>query len=224
MPNHVTHRIRVPAHCAETFKKYLTSWERGDRSEVNLDANKINPMPLILEGTEEGSASFVAEQLIRKNIHPVLDKTAPCVYSCDVDIIYPSSTVRVNEKQYTALMHIIEAHKQTGFMTWYEWQRANWGTEWGFYNTFIERDDENGLELTVQTAWSVPTGLFSRLAELEPSLEFQGEVFDEGWCFAGELYLSAGIFEFVETNATDEMYERVYGEPPEKDEVEDDEC
>ena len=53
-----------------------------------------------------------------------------------------------------------------------------------------------------------------------PALHFECACFDEGRGFAGDGFFNPpeGEIEFMADAATDRLYEKVYGEKPEKDE------
>ena len=104
------------------------------------------------------------------------------------------------------------ALSETGHLNWYEWNTANWGTKWGAYA--FERIDD--ASFSFETAWSFPTPIFRRLAADWPTLRFDVECFDEGWCFAGMGQFN-GLDNYVEVSSPQEtpeilaLYERVYG-------------
>jgi Ferredoxin-like domain in Api92-like protein len=106
---------------------------------------------------------------------------------------------------------------ETGYKSWYDWSIANWGTKWNSYSFAIE--SENPLIVRFDTAWSFPTPVFQKIAEMFPALKFECVCFDEGWNFAGEgCFNGAPQFTTAKELATDALYERVYGCKPERDE------
>ena len=74
---------------------------------------------------------------------------------------------------------------------WYYWDIENWGTKWDSCGTELVIDTPRSLEYEFDTAWSMPEGVFKKLAEVFPTLELSGEYADEdigyncGWWFAG---------------------------------------
>ena len=65
-----------------------------------------------------------------------------------------------------------------GYDTWYDWRCAIWGTKWGAYDEYIDKDN-NIIEFN--TAWSCPFPILEKLAEIcyEHKVEFSGEWADE---------------------------------------------
>ena len=48
---------------------------------------------------------------------------------------------------------------------WYEWSLENWGTKW---EVNIERfkEDENGIEVVFESAWSPPINFYNKMVEM----------------------------------------------------------
>ena len=111
----------------------------------------------------------------------------------------------------------LQAILETGFAGWYSWNIANWGTKWNCYSFRPVSDDP--LEFLFETAWGFPEPVFAALAREFPALQFKCLTFDEGWNFGGQGYFNppAGEQAWTRCEATDELYERVYGEKYERD-------
>lgn len=107
---------------------------------------------------------------------------------------------------------------ETGFADWYAWSIENWGTKW---DSFRYREvAADPFAFRFETAWSFPTPIFEALAAKYPTLTFDVMAFDEGWNFACEGQFGSEVrkpFETVE--ATDELYEAVYGQAPEREDA-----
>jgi hypothetical protein len=114
-----------------------------------------------------------------------------------------------------------------GSMDWYDWAVDNWGTKWNSYSYGEDRLGGGCWEFKFDTAWSTPDPIFDALFQEFPTLRFEIAYFDEGWNFAGTLVKKAGcVAQEVKADTDDEqemadLYERVYGYPPESDEDED---
>ena len=78
------------------------------------------------------------------------------------------------------------------------------------------------LEFTFDTAWSPPEPVFDAMALQFPELEFQIYCFDQLWNFACEGTYQEGYGGLTCGDATNELYEKTYGEPAPPDEPEDD--
>ena len=76
--------------------------------------------------------------------------------------------------------------------------------------------------LAFNTAWSFPEPVFDALAKRFPTLTFECVCFDEGWGLAGKgrFGVEADEEPFTITDANDELYELVYGHPPEREDEE----
>jgi hypothetical protein len=110
----------------------------------------------------------------------------------------------------------IHAHEQTGFYDWYDWRVENWGTKWNSYSFEFEHEGPAELRFRFNTAWDFPIPIFEKLAEMFPTLCFRCVCFDEASNFAGRgAFNGEPPFEYME--ATDELFEAVYGCKPEWD-------
>lgn len=71
------------------------------------------------------------------------------------------------------------------------------------------------LEFSFKTAWDFPTPVFHEIAETFPDLSFRCTCYDEGGNFAGDGFFNPrqGEKDFAICDATDHLFERVYGHP-----------
>jgi len=224
MPNHVTHRIFVPAECVSIIKQYFNK-------DNQFDASLITPMPEILVDTSEGTVSDSAKHIMKHNSAIAIVKNNDIPVHHQIKNNSNSAHIlRMTQSEYDEIYKIINAYKETGYHTWYEWCNKHWGTKWGFYNTEIqstvsikENELSKGMEFTCQTAWSVPDPLFKTLAECHPELQLVGICFDEGWNFAGAYKIQNGQYGYTDVEPTDEFYEAVYGYEPYREKDDEDE-
>lgn len=203
MPNHVTHRMNVrgDADAIKAFiERFLPTDEEGNQG---FDFNAIVPRPAILDRTI--SPSQVSENG-RQMLRPV---DAP---------EFSFQSVEATEEEQAELDAL--EHRD-----WYNWTIANWGTKWGAYSfRMVQPETPEHIEFMFDTAWSPPTPVLEKLTELCPDIEFDVDAFDEGWCFAYHGGGADGVYTDMSLEATDERYEQVYGEPPEKYDDEDEEA
>ena len=85
---------------------------------------------------------------------------------------------------------------------WYDWRISHWGTKWSptiqgeQFDHFLEEYKKGNYFETVTesfgSAWSPPTGLIARIAELFPELSFQLSYYETGMCFKVEVYFEKG--------------------------------
>ena len=101
-----------------------------------------------------------------------------------------------------------------GHNNWYDWNNCNWGTKWDARESTYNQEDKI---LEFQTAWSCPSEVIQKMAEMFPDLTFQGTYADEdfgsntGWIEDGEIYsFEDSTEEAYETAATLWGYEGYY--------------
>ena len=104
------------------------------------------------------------------------------------------------------------------------WALEHWGTQRNAdaYDELARTDDGAGgatLEFVLATAWSFPTPVFEALHRRFPALRVDVVGFEEAWHFAVVGAYGPGETGAVEVDPTAEIYTRVYGVPPEPDEV-----
>ena len=72
---------------------------------------------------------------------------------------------------------------------WYDWCVSNWGTKWDFGGKEYDREDDNTVKFSFDTAWSPPVEFFRQLEELgftvramyyEPGMAFCG-IYEDGF-------------------------------------------
>ena len=95
----------------------------------------------------------------------------------------------------------------------------HWGTKWNASQTIIkDRGPDTGLlEFSFETAWSFPEPVFDAISQEFPSLHFQCATYEESGSFAGHGYFNPppGEAAFEMCDPDDDLYEIVYGQPPE---------
>jgi hypothetical protein len=234
MPNHVTTRCLVsgPDDAVNEFRKRAFRIEDG---ETVFDFNAFVPMPSIIRDRQSGS---VAEQgsallcIVRDRAPPVsrslLGTERPELRDDTVkrmreELGMPEATLKEVAKAWLAsnLEYATEGEKrlraiaETGFADWYDWSIHYWGTKWNAYHFRIAT--ERPLEFVFDTAWDFPLPVFEAIARAFPHLTFRCSCFDEGGHFAGDGYFNPPPRQpqFAIGEATDELFERVYGYAPE---------
>lgn len=70
-----------------------------------------------------------------------------------------------------------------GYVSWYEWNIAHWGTKWDLCEPHIQRIDDNTVVVTCETAWSPPVQAFETMKEM--GYEIRALYCGEGPEFAG---------------------------------------
>lgn len=77
--------------------------------------------------------------------------------------------------------------KKYGHSGWYGWNTANWGTKWNACQVTIDREADDRVFISFETAWSFPEPVFWVLFEKFDDLEFTGTIEEEGGFFYGNL-------------------------------------
>mgnify|MGYP000892057814 FL=1 len=242
MPNYVTSKCQVvgPTHEIDRFKATVIREApvgHSDAGGMMLDFNAIIPMPESVRGTEAGGHADIGIALIIARGSSVAPFSTLGLYEHNIQWIrgeaalgYDASISDVAKAFLIKHAGIavkglccVRALVETGYTDWYSWSIANWGTKWGAFR-FVELNGEAYYSFQFETAWSFPTPIFHKLAVEFPLLGFNCVTFDEGGNFAGDGWFNAPkggkVFEIGE--ATDALYERVYGHPRPTGDDEDD--
>lgn len=104
---------------------------------------------------------------------------------CDSVIPYPDEYKELDRLAAEWQQHLL-LRKYDGFNSGgYEWCYANWGTKWGTYSgraitEIVHDNDMLEVQLSFESAWSPPTPVFDKLAEMYPSISFRAESFERG--------------------------------------------
>jgi len=91
-----------------------------------------------------------------------------------------------------------------GYDNWYFWRLENWGSKWDAQEPYIE-EDENGLTINFDTAWSPAIPYIKQVAKMFPDLIFDLYFMETGEWFAGRVFVKG------------EEVEEQYGEPMQVD-------
>jgi hypothetical protein len=91
-----------------------------------------------------------------------------------------------------------------GYDNWYYWRLENWGSKWDAQEPYII-EDENGLTIHFDTAWSPAIPYIKQVAIMYPNLIFDLYFMETGEWFAGRVFAKG-----------DEVEEQ-YGEPKQVD-------
>lgn len=66
-----------------------------------------------------------------------------------------------------------------GCTDWYDWNVSNWGTKWNACYVEMRCDSADELGYYFETAWSAPSGVYEKLADLFPNLQIHVDYADE---------------------------------------------
>lgn len=234
MPNHVTTICTVTGPAADVAafaeRHVVPKKLRDGGTYPDFDFATIIPRPEILDRTESSSESELGLWCLSNDAFEPVGHRAAALRGEGAAAITNNRELRafLEERQPDVLEKgrvCAQAIAETGYRDWHDWALANWETKWGAYD-YAERERSDGrFVFKFETAWSFPERVFRKLAEMHPSLVLEVASFDEGWCFAAVgQFNGRNDFRVEEELATDELYERVYGKKPERDDEDEASC
>ena len=230
MPNHITNLLTITGPEADV-DAMLAKCVRPVEGKPAFDFNAIIPQPACVEGTESSNVTeigfYALTGLVRNEFPCSFGASDPLKFYRD----FPRHLM-VTRKHFLEWLtehhpdvvekgrKTLQCFRETGCMSWYEWNTENWGTKWDAYEYEPVSRSEGCAVLRFQTAWSPPRPVLAALAAQWPMLTISVESIDEGgWAYRGAYANGIGALEKCEED--DAMYERVYGEKRERDEEDD---
>ncbi|MER9937434.1 hypothetical protein [Mesorhizobium sp. M0088] len=224
MPNHVTTRCTIIGPAEDIAAFHAAMIRTNEKGETFLDFEQIIPMPasagdVVEDGLSPDILAIMARsssivdiwnRLRKHDTNGFLGEWKGYVGFEDGEIeerlerLYPGCLDRARKMALCI--------GETGHKSWYDWSIANWGTKWNSYD--FELVSEDPFQFLFQTAWSFPEPVFVALAKRYPTLQFECLSFDEGWNFAATGFFNPtdGKPDWKICDATDALYEQVYGE------------
>jgi hypothetical protein len=168
MPNHVQNRLEIIGD--ELMVKNVMNFIAGKKTRIDFD--KIIPMPKGLEAEINSAVESAAKHSLKIGFssEPLL----AALERHNADKINPLS---FNDKDWADYIQCLNNVRNTGFVYWYDWAVANWGTKWNAYSSPDERDTENTIFF--ETAWSSSSMVITKLSALFPDLKFYLSYADE---------------------------------------------
>jgi hypothetical protein len=85
----------------------------------------------------------------------------------DFNAVNPMPSVFDRQRAFEA--RSLEA---TGFAHGNDWASKHWGTKWNALHFQVIRDEPDRYECVFDTAWSPPIGVWEKLSEMFPALDF----------------------------------------------------
>ena len=113
------------------------------------------------------------------------DKLFSEFYPCPKELTETKSGFFGNDGYQAELQKFTEELniKHFGYRDWYDWNCANWGTKWEAAECIANRDDENLIFMSFDTAWSPPIAFYEKLCELGFSVEAM--YYESGCAYCG---------------------------------------
>lgn len=233
MPNHITNVLHIEGENSEKIFESI----KGDKDCI--DFNAIVEMPEILRA--DSSESFLEDlAILFCGGYPIREFFGTPVnggieafkrgdYGAAADHLKKQNLLRalletklagdLDDDRFETLIKYMRAYRKTGFCSWFEWSRANWGTKWNAYEQ-VRIDDRT---IKFETAWSTPGKIWEKLSEMFPSNVLAIRWADEDFgCNTGAMrvqngnVLDGGPFENNSAKAYKNAVELLYdGELPE---------
>lgn len=221
MPNHVTtiSTVTGPAEKLKTFRAWL--------KDGGFDFNRIIPRPACIDETESSTEATLGYYALygrfpqgeRKGLYGARTLRDFGMVPREIETQEQLREWLTRAKEWSRALEkgakTYAAECETGFSSWYEWCNARWGTKWNAYSIEYRELTDERVVFKFETAWSFPEPIFFRLHQMFPDVVFSVETYDEGGNFAC-VGSWGGANDFRYVDATDELYERVYGEKPER--------
>ena len=169
MPNNVTNRLIAPI---ETLRLLINE-------EGKVDFRLLLPCPAIVPQDSVGShIELIAE--ITLGLIDFNAAQADAVASFDAgnfgaaaDVLQVRLATRqllegpmaaqLNDAEFDSLLSMLQCHRVTGCLNWYDWNRKHWGTKWNAYESKLDGD-----VLRFETAWSAPHPVLEALSSATP--------------------------------------------------------
>lgn len=201
MPNHIQNRLEIIGE--EIQVQNVRSFLKGDE-DSQIDFNKIIPMPESMHGEINSRVETAAKYALKFSVsdNPLL----AMLESSNRNNM--ESPLSFNDEDWNHFILCLQNARNHGFIYWYDWSVANWGTKWNAYQTPDERDNTNTVYF--QTAWSCAEKVILKLSALFPDLRFKLSYADEdSGCNVGTRTYQAGktiLFSSI-ANQSKEAYE-----------------
>lgn len=191
MPNNVKNRLIIKGEktrVAECIKSL-----EAEKSRVNefngetetwityMDFETIVPQPksladAVADGLADDAIYYFAEKYRRHNgglrLSTISDNSS--IYE-KIEKELARMDDKRREKSLANMWLCAKNVIDYGYATWYDWNRANWGTKWNAYDTEVSGDDT----IIFCTAWSCVAGLIKKLSAMWPDLTFEYTYADE---------------------------------------------
>lgn len=181
MPNWTSNTLKAPV---EVLKKYIRKDEDG--SDV-FDFNLVIPRPEIytdpklVSGGHQDAAIYwyrsergtiepkriynyqrggsIFERILFEKINGLSDWARS-----DIDRFGDP------DELYEAGRKYMEAYEKYGYLDWYDWDNANWGTKWNAHDTYFNPDTES---VDFETAWCYPKPIIDKILKDNPNCRIE---------------------------------------------------
>ena len=196
MPNWCTNRLTVIQKDPEgaSLGSFVDDITLPKNDEAEYDLTLPYPPPEVLVGTRSPKMDREKVEQMRA------DRDAGKMKAGDkyVGEIHEPTGSWVTDKYLQECLDSIDqnekAEKETGFISWYDWNITHWSTKWSpdVHSVLVDVGDTAVATISYQTAWSPAENLIKQLSELYPELIFVETFLEEGMGFWGANTYVAG--------------------------------
>lgn len=97
-----------------------------------------------------------------------------------------------------------------GCEDWYDWCVSNWGTKWTAENLELAMINDTTIQVTMDTAWSLPIPLLKKLSAEHPNTTISLDCEEEAGFFVGDCTILNGciIEDNIHEPSREEMRQR----------------
>lgn len=231
MPNWVANRIIANGPEADVARFIERHFREDEEDGLVFDFETVVPMPTVVratEGTADGELGLVALGRDLDSDRPyrmTLAKALATRWVREAGIGSRAALLAHLEEHrpdvLAAARSLIACHDATGFVDWRGWLLHHWGTNRDAGPADILFSDSEVIGFTFETASSMPEPIFCSIGIQHPTLGFEIEAIDpaDDRAVSGEVFGAEARFEAADYR---EVYERIYGDPPDGDEAEED--
>ena len=170
MPNYIKHRLYIKAD-NETKEKVMNACVNRNDEKPFFDFNMIIPEPSDLEIEGNYAADLCIEYYIKQRKEPNWNLTEIPFFLYNDEYETPS-VLHEHDKEDAKKMW--DNYRKYGYMYWFDWRLANWGTKWKACESEIGED-----RISFETANNDARRVLVRLSAMFPEVEFYMEYADE---------------------------------------------
>lgn len=189
MPNHIQCRLKfigTEKNISE-LREHIKG-EYGDKTPMQIDFNKIKPMPQCL-GLQIHSG---IEHMVKRSLLMPSHSNQLIAMLESSNTLKAPSPLTLSDEEWEMYIQCLRNVRETGHISWYGWRVENWGTKWNAY----QQNDKRNTDDTIffQTAWSAPVDLIEQLHTMFSNVGIEFTYADEdSGCNVGRVYFSDGI-------------------------------
>lgn len=187
MPNHIQNKLQFIGNHDEvqSVLNYIKEID-NDGKEIQIDFNKIIPMPksldieinLIVEmwaNICNGQIDFNNTPKTEKSISEMLNSGD---YGDLLNTMRATNAMRcltnrdnvndLSDDDFNCFIQCLKNYREYKSLYWYDWRIKNWGTKWNAYEQNDKRNTNNTIYF--QTAWNPPVNVIKELSKMFPSV------------------------------------------------------